>query len=557
MSNRPRVSALFAGGLMLVAVAASVFAENVDPSWKRVLTGDIVAMSVSDSGAVYVVTDDRSITALDETGKFLWSRNLPGKPASACFVSSEGTVLAATVTGTLVAYNANGSFLWQSRAPSAPVVSPYEGRDGRIFVRLRDRLLCLSGLGARKWSLPLAGNPSGALGETADGDVLLPCGDSVARVSPFGELLETIPIQGELTAICSLPGGFAAGFRDGAVRAYDVRSSRAEGRPLSEVVWEFRASGAVIALTAHASTLAVASANGEVSAVNVTDGAKLWVSPDGFPATAGELSLDYGEFVLSTPIGLLGLNLKGRTVWRLPLPRSVILPALSPTGFAFSTGSDWLLRAWKAEERVKIANAAKNGQNYGILSGYSATYGLPSGPLGPDSLTFFSEVDRALQEGTIGDAEIAYARRLIDMIENAGDGGYGRAITYSDGERARAATLLGKMGSREYRAALTRAAARADTPTLAIGVLFALAACPPDEKALAAIDSLVYRFSSVDATGQYASVYCAACDALYAALRYAPENAEAAARSLSAFLDGRYGSVAAEYARRTLENVLK
>ena len=139
------------------------------------------------------------------------------------------------------------------------------------------------------------------------------------------------------------------------------------------------------------------------------------------------------------------------------------------------------------------------------------------------------------------------ARRLAEILEDSEQ--------YSDDERARAATLIGKLGSTEYRDLLVAEAAKTSGETLSTGILLGLAASVPDPDGsmLDPIRDIVRKNSYVDE-----SVAFSACDALYALVRYSSGPiALEGTRLLTQFLDERVPKSVNEYARQRLGRLLK
>ena len=163
-------------------------------------------------------------------------------------------------------------------------------------------------------------------------------------------------------------------------------------------------------------------------------------------------------------------------------------------------------------------------------------------------------VARRLASGTIGSDEVNYARRLAEILEDR-TGDYPLVEPFSGAERGRAASLLGQLGSTEYRAVLLKSAYDEYDSSLAIGVLYGIASSgsDPDGAALAAIGNIARKAG----TGETA-VIRAACDALYAIIRYsAGDIALEGTKQLSRFLQDPYDDPVRIYARMTLSKILR
>lgn len=542
--------ALLRGAVSAIILCALSGAFGEEPLWRKVLSGDIAAAPVPRDDRVFVETMDRSITCLSEGGSFLWSRPLPGKPAPFLFLPASGLVIASTEAGVISSFSLDGSFLWQLRGSAPPLFMPREGRDGRLFFVYRDRIVCLSGTGGVKWTLGIDTEPVSAGSESGDGDLLIPCRDnSILRISPFGELRERIRLVSIPSAIIPVPSGFVAGFRDGTIRCFDVRNGRqTAGHPDSEVVWEYRGSSAVSALAKGNASVLVLDEGGLLTALNETDGTFLWSLSAGiaapFPAT---ISVDYGQCSVVARLGIWAATSGGQKLWQRDIPESLFNPVLSGNGIAYTANRDWVIEAWRIESRIKNEKNTPKTANYAILNGKSRFLDMPYSFWDESTASFLDSVSQSIIAGNVGSDEVNDARRLAEILRD-GD-------QYTDGERARAATLLGKLGSSEYRLALANESVRANGTTLSTGILLGLAASVPDPDGttLAAIRDIVRRAGSTDE-----SVGCAACDALYAVVRYSSgDTAREGTLMLTQFLDDRVPKSVNEYARQTLGKLLK
>jgi outer membrane protein assembly factor BamB len=526
--------------LCLCFVAGGLWGE--DALWRKVLSGDVAAPPVVRDDRVFVATRDRTLTCLSEDGDFLWSRPLPGKPTAFLCVASSGLVVASSESGIISAFSLDGSFLWQLRGPESPLFAPREGRDGRLFFIFRDRIVCVSGTGGVKWTLGIAAVPVASGGESGDGDLLVPCADgTMSRISPYGELRENIRVDSTPAAILPVPSGFVAGFRDGTTRCFDVRSD-------TETVWVYRGSSAVSSLTRSSASILILDEGGLLSSVNETDGAFLWSLSAGLAAPApASVSADYGQITVTARLGAWAASSGGQELWRRDIPERLFNPALSENGIAYTANRDWVIEAWRVESRIKNEKKPKKEPNYGILNGKSRYLDMPWRFWDESTAEFLDSVSRSINAGSVGTAEVNDARRLAEIL---GDGDQ-----YMDEERARAATLLGKLGSAEYRDKLAGEAARATGSTLSTGILLGLAASVPDPDGsmLDPVRDLVKRSGSRDE-----AVAFAACDALYSLVRY---SSGATAREgtvlLTQFLDERSPKSVNEYARQTLGRLLK
>jgi len=546
---------LFLGIILFFGTCQSFFAT--EPLWKRALGGDVVAGPVESNDRIYVVTSDRSITCLSTDGAFLWNRAISGKPLPLLSATETGMIYTSSETGLITAYNVDGNVLWQIKGREPPLFSPTSGRDGRFFLVYRKSILCLSQIGSVKWSLSIDVDPAQPLSETGDGDLLLACSEPVIiRISPFGELLEYIKTDLPAKILSPIPGGFMAGFPDGSIYAYDVRNGRtAAEKHDTERIWEYHSNAGLSAFVIESGTIALLDSFGTITGLNATDGALLWTSASGIPFTPpATIFFDYGQFNVTFTGFAFAYGLSGREMWRFPFPMKDSNPVLTGNGIAYTSGKGSVLYAWKVETRIKMEKKTPKKKNYGILNEKSSGYGMPYDGDFSSIKDFFNEVEFNVSNGSVGINEVYYARRLVEIMHNdSGEGVSGRQ--FDSTERSRAASLLGQLGSDEYRNELIELSAVKNDETLLAGILFGLSACGSDYdgNVLPAVENIVR-----DAGIRNEIVQTAACDTLYSIIRYSSgKTAEEATKMLVNFMESPYGFQVQRYAKKLIGNILK
>ncbi len=528
-----------------------------EPLWTRVLSGDVAAGPISRADRVFLSGTDRTVTCLSEKGSFLWSRPVPGKIGGLLTVLKSGIVLATSGSGTITALNVDGLFLWRVNSADAPLVAPYEGRDGRIFLIYRNRIVCISQTATVKWTVPLSESPGSIVSETGSGDLLVSLSSgAIIRVSPFGQLLERVALSDTLTTIAATGPGFICGFTSGTVRCYDVRDGRSgTARKSTEAIWEYRTGSSIMSFASGEGTLCVLSRDGSLCGINVTDGTLLWKTGPGI-GVAGSAAIDYGygQFNVMYRGYSCARTVQGRPVWELALPLGVKDPVLGENGIAITVDSSAAISAYRAEARIVPEKKTQKCENYGILIGSFDEYGTPFADEYSILPAFFERVSTDILDGNVGPDEIYYARRLSVILRN------GKAATpgqreYDPTERARAASLLGRLGSSEYRDELFNAARTERDPSVCIGILYGISALGPDTdgKAIEAV-TLVARESGIDNS----PINRASCDALYSIVRYTGGSvALQGAALLSRFAQSPYGNLDRDYARGVMANILQ
>ncbi|MGA2642245.1 MAG: PQQ-binding-like beta-propeller repeat protein, partial [Spirochaetia bacterium] len=145
-------------------------------------------LAVAADGTIYAGLKNGDFIAVNPRGGRLWTVRLDGLPAGDPAVAQDGTVLVGTSAGTLAALSHLGRREWTVTLPGAVTGQPVIDGAGTIYVTASDRrLYALTSWGELKWSLPFAAAP-GVPAIAADGTVVLgtDVGEIVA-VGPAGD----------------------------------------------------------------------------------------------------------------------------------------------------------------------------------------------------------------------------------------------------------------------------------------------------------------------------------------------------------------------------------
>jgi outer membrane protein assembly factor BamB len=217
-----------------------------------------------------------------------------------------------------------------------------------------------------------------------------------------------------------------------------------------------------------------------------------------------------GVYVLSRS-GAAGFAEDGRRLWLFRLRGSAALPAFSDEGLLYSGGSDWILYAYKVEERIR--DQARSLYGPAPLGSYGMGNPFPS-PWADYYYRFdeaqlrtqLAGITRDITEGRTGPQERAYAAYLMEIAQGLTEGAIPASAPPPLREQIEALRLLGFLGSRETIPFLTNLFYRAREPLIKaaaaetigrIGVdpeglairVFTWAILPPeqDEQVLAAV----------------------------------------------------------------------
>ena len=434
----------------------------------------MIGHPVAQVESVVFVTDAGNLVSFSSGGTALWSYNARGRLTPHVSRSREGTSYICRTNGTLIAVNRSGRELWQLNIGS-PIITPVLiGWDGRLFVFTEREVICLTAAGYRLWSrrleqrialTPFLDKTGGVILVLEDGEVL--------SLDPFGNAVYYRQLPGVLrdapVAAASLK---IDGWGHSLLMLYPDRQL--------ELIYPALGYGVSLRgiLELPAPPLAAVGRNDE-AAVLLTDGRVallslgrrqiLWTSASHIQA--GELSqragaldsgpknLDFfyderGIFIL-TRTGATSFASDGRVLWTKRLSGAAAIPAFGDDGILYSGSTDWVLSAWRLEERVRAQQRVLFGEaapgSYGTGNPPPSSWANYHFRFHEDSLEErFAEIRYAVRNGNIGSNEKEYVAWLM---ETAGSRMFnpwvGNLPLVHTRHRAEAARLLAFMGSRE------------------------------------------------------------------------------------------------------------
>jgi outer membrane protein assembly factor BamB len=162
--------------------------------------------------------------------------------------------------------------------------------------------------------------------------------------------------------------------------------------------------------------------------------------------------------------GASGFAEDGRQLWTISFQEAAALPAFSDDGILYAGTKDWILNAYRVEDRVRtrryfIFGPAPEG-NYGMGN-------PPPSPWANDMFRYDDEViqdqlrliTRSVKNGRVGGQEPEYAAYLMEIIQSTGDVPGKEINTHplvQMRRRVEALGLLASIGSRETIAFLVK-----------------------------------------------------------------------------------------------------
>ncbi|MDR2663630.1 MAG: PQQ-binding-like beta-propeller repeat protein [Treponema sp.] len=429
--------------------------ENADaatPVWRQAPGGALMGVPAVQAGTVVAVLDGGHLKAYSLEGRPLWDYYAGGKLIPFVTRTREGTCYVCRTDGTLIAVNRAGRELW--RLKTGPITAPVvAGWDGRIFAATETCIRCYTASGYLLWQQDLEHQPAagpfltgqgGLAAALSNGDLLELNPFGKTRIRRIGEVpAALLPVEGGILAV--LKKGEMKLFREGFASPRSAGTLR--GTPLGGV-----GRGALAAFLLS---------SGKVVQVSLPDGKQRWTTDSHIGnndiKSPGDFSMiwdDRGIYVFSLK-GATGFSPEGRRLWLLRLSGASSVPVLSDEGTLFSGGVDWILYAYKVENRVRQLRRSLYGP------APEGDYGLVNPPPSPwiEDYYRFSEtrmneelarLTALIREGQVGEDEPAYAAYLREITGSSLNPR--TSVTHPPvyvQHRAEAARLLGYFGSRE------------------------------------------------------------------------------------------------------------
>ena len=219
-------------------------------------------------------------------------------------------------------------------------------------------------------------------------------------------------------------------------------------------------------------------------------GREAWSTATG--CAGGRLCLFAERLVATSPGRAVSLSLAGEVYRELSIPGAAGIPAVSPQGLAFSSGSDWVLAAYRFERPLGAPLASP-------VPAYPAPPDIVSRILRFDPLaneadrqmSRLADIENSLRSGTMGKGEresAAYCAAVATGALARDLGEIERRHGANPLPRAKACYLLGLLGSPAYRDALFETLGGDIDPAVRSAACEALAliGADPDGRSMAA-----------------------------------------------------------------------
>jgi len=445
--------------LLVLLCSPCVFAQVNDPPradylWRQAVGGIVLGTPSVRQQSVVAALDSGVVKAYSKSGELLWSFPVRGGVSSYVTRSREGITFTCTSDGSLTAINGIGRELWRANvggALSGPIIM---GWDGRVFVpAAAGNISCYTSSGTLLWASELGSKISAGPILDQNGSILLVLENSrLFRITPFGTVnswkLPSVP-----AVLLPLGKHILAMYSNGNILRVD--SSVENSTPISFPGLTARP----LAAAGRDDRAAIFLANGQVLLLSGSDGKILWTAGSSLRPSAdekAELIFDERGIYALCVGGAASFTTNGKLLWHRNLENTSGIPAFSDDGVLYSGGKNWVLDAFKLEDRT--LNQKYN--LYGPAPPGTYRTGNPPPSVFAHFNGRFSEplvkrelemIQTGISSGNIGGNELDWIAYLMETA----DGGYWPASPNSrepkaiTKHRVMALQLLSRMGSIE------------------------------------------------------------------------------------------------------------
>lgn len=578
---------IFSFFLTLPAQEYSFYDLNKEnPGWTMVPGGNILCPPKKTSYGYAALCEGKTFTGFSKNGKILWQKSVKDKPSLFFTTGCGDTIWFISKSKKINLLNPEGHLLWSTDCGFDIKENPLQGKDGRVFLRGKNDVACYALNGSLRWRKEIKDqNLSLPLGELNDGSILIFLSElennksKAVRISPFGEIKETILFSGEAVQRTVCRNGIIMAFTDGSAGLCTVKN----GQSVSGWVYKNSDSGIpyisemlndaeLVSLIYTSEAVFLNPATGErVRSVSLTDERYLSRQNVKFAYTSGN------EFYACDRENAFCLNQSGNLEWKARLP-------VKTAPFIFLTDSDYLVTctsSWTVlGYRMQMGVSKK--QQVQIKKTEPAAYSLfytkvsPSNNITGQVLSdsqlaemdaFFSAGKKENNEKDASEKEVYYLSVLDAEINQIlfesmiRDNGHSE-IPYFRQNAAytqKIIELASKTGlnvfQKKYVSLLKKTASSGSSPLLLCLVAssgnFGLDA----EGEL--LDALDYVLSKTDLKDT--AVLNSICDSVFSICIFMgkPMLLEKGRHIISRIMNGRYQQESRDYARSTMEKIVK
>ncbi|MDR0324171.1 MAG: PQQ-like beta-propeller repeat protein [Treponema sp.] len=451
--------------VILFLTAVPLFAQNyeaqreqglitIEPFWRQALGGAVLSLPSVQAQSAVVALDGGNIRAYSTAGTPMWNYSSRGRISEFVTRSREGTSYFSRTNGTLIAVNRSGRELWRRNIGGPLSAKVIAGWDGRLFVPAEKNILCYTASGTLLWRKTLDSSFTISPKLDRGGRIIFALeNNEVYSVDPYGNTHLWILSKTPAALLSSEQRQIIVLYTDGTMETLEMSedwfiTAQSEVHSITLP----RLPSSPIAAAIRGNNLAALLDDGRTVLVSTDERKILWTGDshirellknNGRAEMEAEMLFDErGIFILSRN-GATGFSHEGRRLWYMFLHNAAAIPAFGEDGVLYSGGRDWILYAYKIEERtLRTENSLYGPAPEGSYrTGNQQSSLMSENPLLEYEIkSRLEQIDFAVNTGRVGANEPAWMTFLF-MISASQE----QHIQYRIG----ALHLLGQLGSRE------------------------------------------------------------------------------------------------------------
>ena len=569
--------------LTFITAYTSLFAQetlsNFNTSWSSVLPGNTICEPAVTSYGFCLATDARNIMGYSSSGKLLWEKKT-GRVRNLSLTTLNGDfiIFHDKDKNVIRLFNPSGTEIWSMALDFKLTEKPFEGRDGRFFLYGEKTVICVGINGIIRWKNETEYQKNLPMQELPDGSILIFLNDQAGktrglRISPFGELLETITFAGSIKTTDTCKDGILLTFTDGSAGLFSLKNGLAEsrwiasvksGNTLFTVKKDFQK---YFLLSLSKSEITVYSLKPEDGTVELS---KTISGMDGTSLTKASVT-DSGVFLADVNKAVL-LDFDFNVCWEAVLPTTVKNKTINQL---FYLEDDYLVMCSKnwsmnAYHTIQTTNASKT--NNSVLKNIQADYSSFA-PVDTNGINYYSQgailasVKNAensvkLKQGMYGAEEKDWLSqtlsiaRLYSMDTLSSDFGTRteKSVFHTDSAGVEAVFVqLALLCTAQSQNAAASILQNSTNKTYCRAILSNLYGYDPDGNLLTAIERNASRAGNKDS-----SYLKAICDSVYSICLFMgrPAYNKQGKEILKSLMGAGYNSDTRTYARDTLKKII-
>jgi outer membrane protein assembly factor BamB len=415
--------------------------------------GTVIGTLSAQPQCVVAALDSGVVKAYSGTGRLLGSHFVRQGLCPYVTQSHQGITFVGGLDGTLIAINRSGRGLWKANLGgvlSAPIVT---GWDGRVFAAAAGKIFCYTASGTPLWAVELGSKISAGPVLDQDGYIELALeNNQLVQINPFG-FAQYWRLPAAPSILVPIENYILAFYSNGSIMRVDSSVEGSAPLPLPGL------SSMPLAAAGSGGWAAVFLADGQVALLAGNNGRVLWSGGSSLRPLADEkadIIFDKRGIYALCPRGAASFTVDGKRLWSANLENTAGVPAFGDDGILYSGGKDWVLNAWKLEERTLRQKLTLYGPapeaSYGTGNPPPSMYVNVIGRY--NETTVRRELDmiqKGIASGRVGGNELDW---LAYLMETA-DGGYRPGISKIRepkaviNQRIQALQLLSRLGSAE------------------------------------------------------------------------------------------------------------